>query len=50
MTDGRSYPCRLGSTKNILDIYALIKFLETIKEWVEVTFYAGMKFWFMCDI
>ncbi|KAJ8131907.1 hypothetical protein O1611_g1720 [Lasiodiplodia mahajangana] len=40
-------PIRLGSTGNILQLYALVASLRHIKRWIETTFYDAMVTWFM---
>ncbi|KAJ8126387.1 hypothetical protein O1611_g7251 [Lasiodiplodia mahajangana] len=40
-------PISLGSTRNILDLYALITCLLLIQDWVETTFYERIRTWFL---
>ncbi len=40
-------PFSLGSTNNIVSLYALISSLRAIKVWIETTFYQGLKHWFL---
>lgn len=40
-------PVSLGSTSNILDLYSLVTCLLLIQDWIESTFYEGMRTWFL---
>ncbi|TGJ81855.1 hypothetical protein E0Z10_g6926 [Xylaria hypoxylon] len=40
-------PVRIGSTATLLEAYALVACLENIRTWIELTFYEGIKAWFM---
>lgn len=40
-------PIRLGSTEDIVDLYALVASLGYIKEWIETEFCDAMETWFM---
>ncbi|KAI0107764.1 hypothetical protein GGR51DRAFT_514986 [Nemania sp. FL0031] len=42
-------PVTLGSTTDVLDLYALVTCLLLIQDWVESTFYEGMRTWFLHD-
>ncbi|KAI1127428.1 hypothetical protein F5Y10DRAFT_242744 [Nemania abortiva] len=42
-------PVELGSTCSLLDLYALVASLRTIKEWIQTTFREAMGEWFMVE-
>lgn len=42
-------PVSLGSTENMTSMYALLRSLEAIKDWMLSVFYNSLKTWFMCN-
>ncbi|KAI1284348.1 hypothetical protein F5Y07DRAFT_346259 [Xylaria sp. FL0933] len=43
-------PIKLGETRTIVSLYALLRSLQALREWIKTEFYAAMKAWFMPDV
>ncbi|KAI1419055.1 hypothetical protein F5Y12DRAFT_779868 [Xylaria sp. FL1777] len=42
-------PISLGSTKDIIEIFTLIRSLRAIRKWILKEFYTGLQAWFSCE-